>query len=187
MWIRTRRFIVVRAALTWSALFLIFCSTANGWTVTVPVRRATIVHPSLSSRLRSSSRRRRWIREREHRWFDTGLSAKADRWETDGGRLANGTDDRESGTAPGSRLWRTSGNEKPNGTNGGSRVRRFWRAVRTFTRSVTEGLTVYVLECEHDKYYVGSTNHRRRRFRHHLKEGGRSGRSGRGTISLYAC
>lgn len=47
------------------------------------------------------------------------------------------------------------------------------RIARSF-RLLTEGYTVYVLECEHEKYYVGMTSHRRRRFRQHMegKKGG---------------
>jgi hypothetical protein len=49
-----------------------------------------------------------------------------------------------------------------------------WRQVRQQIRQLIHRTTVYVLECEHGKYYVGSTRNRRQRFRQHF-ERGRSG------------
>jgi hypothetical protein len=49
-----------------------------------------------------------------------------------------------------------------------------WRAIQKFIRSYTERYTIYVLECEDGKYYVGSTSHRKQRFRQHLTERGGS-------------
>jgi len=48
------------------------------------------------------------------------------------------------------------------------------RFLQKFVRSKIEGFTVYVLECEDGKYYVGSTSHRKQRYRQHQQEGGGS-------------
>jgi putative endonuclease len=49
------------------------------------------------------------------------------------------------------------------------------RAIQRIIRTYTERYTIYVLECEDGKYYVGSTSHRKQRFRQHLtKRGGSS-------------
>jgi hypothetical protein len=45
---------------------------------------------------------------------------------------------------------------------------RFWGQFQKFVRTLLERYTIYVLECEHGKYYVGMTSHRRRRFRQHM-------------------
>lgn len=45
---------------------------------------------------------------------------------------------------------------------------QFWGAWQKFMRGVLERYTIYVLECEHGKYYVGMTSHRQRRFRQHM-------------------
>ena len=49
-----------------------------------------------------------------------------------------------------------------------------WRRLRQFFRYLLYRNTVYVLECENDKYYVGSTKHKRQRYRQHFdqKRGG---------------
>lgn len=49
-----------------------------------------------------------------------------------------------------------------------------WRRLRQFFRYLLNRNTVYVLECENDKYYVGSTKHKRQRYRQHFdqKRGG---------------
>lgn len=44
-----------------------------------------------------------------------------------------------------------------------------WRQIRQFIRQLIHRTTVYVLECEHGKYYVGSTRHRRQRYRQHFQ------------------
>jgi len=45
-----------------------------------------------------------------------------------------------------------------------------WRGLRQKIRQIIYRNTVYVLECENDKYYVGSTGHRRQRYRQHFDE-----------------
>jgi predicted GIY-YIG superfamily endonuclease len=45
-----------------------------------------------------------------------------------------------------------------------------WRRFRSLVRSKVERYTIYVLECESDKYYVGSTRHKKRRFREHFHQ-----------------
>ena len=42
-----------------------------------------------------------------------------------------------------------------------------WRTLRKFIRARTEANTCYVLKCEHNKFYVGSTSHKRQRMREH--------------------
>lgn len=49
----------------------------------------------------------------------------------------------------------------------------FWYFTKRWL-SRRKRFTVYVLECEHDKYYVGCTNNRRRRMQEHLSERGGS-------------
>jgi hypothetical protein len=52
--------------------------------------------------------------------------------------------------------------------------RKLW-SIQRFIRAYTERYTIYVLECEDGKYYVGSTTHRKQRLRQHLtKRGGSS-------------
>lgn len=58
-------------------------------------------------------------------------------------------------------------------------VLRWWNAfssfrinVATILRALLERTTIYVLECEGGKYYVGMTSHRRRRFRQHFQSSG---------------
>ena len=73
--------------------------------------------------------------------------------------------------------------EDPNVTGGPFRVlveylRRFlyrlnvklWQLKRAI-RAATQKYTIYVLECENGKYYVGSTSHKRQRFRQHMAQG----------------
>lgn len=48
---------------------------------------------------------------------------------------------------------------------------RFWKHLR---KRFFQRYTVYVLECDHDKYYVGSTANRRQRFREHTSSRGGS-------------
>jgi Zinc knuckle/GIY-YIG catalytic domain len=48
---------------------------------------------------------------------------------------------------------------------------RFWKYLR---KRFFQRYTVYVLECDHDKYYVGSTANRRQRFREHRSSRGGS-------------
>ena len=50
---------------------------------------------------------------------------------------------------------------------------RWWK-VKKFIRERTEKYTIYILECEDDKYYVGSTSHRKQRFKQHKAERGGS-------------
>ena len=54
---------------------------------------------------------------------------------------------------------------------------RYWFNFRKSIRSLVQRSTIYVLECENGKYYVGSTRNKRKRFREHLQhqqeEGGR--------------
>ena len=45
-------------------------------------------------------------------------------------------------------------------------LQTFWWRSRKFIRSIVEGTTIYVLECENDKYYVGSTTNKKQRFKH---------------------
>lgn len=51
---------------------------------------------------------------------------------------------------------------------------RTWFKWRKFVRARTERTTVYVLECENNKYYVGSTTNRKQRFKEHKSERGGS-------------
>jgi len=57
-----------------------------------------------------------------------------------------------------------------------SLLRRFlsrnWYQLKESIRTRIERCTVYVLECEHGKYYVGSTTNRKRRFREHARRKG---------------
>ena len=46
--------------------------------------------------------------------------------------------------------------------------RRYWFQVRKWIRSIVERYTIYILECENGKYYVGSTQNKKQRFREHL-------------------
>lgn len=48
---------------------------------------------------------------------------------------------------------------------------RTWYLLRESVRTRLERCTVYVLECEDGKYYVGSTANRGRRFREHFSRG----------------
>jgi hypothetical protein len=54
---------------------------------------------------------------------------------------------------------------------------RFWKHLK---KHFFQRYTVYILECDHDEYYVGSTANRRQRFREH-----RSSRGG-GTVDATA-
>ena len=53
-------------------------------------------------------------------------------------------------------------------------VSQSWFLIKKAIRALTEKYTIYVLECENDKYYVGSTSHKRQRFKQHIasKRGG---------------
>ena len=54
-------------------------------------------------------------------------------------------------------------------------LHRKLRIIQKFIRAYTERYTVYVLECEDGKYYVGSTSHRKQRLKQHMtKRGGSS-------------
>jgi predicted GIY-YIG superfamily endonuclease len=44
--------------------------------------------------------------------------------------------------------------------------------IACFLRRLLERTTIYVLECEGGKYYIGMTQHRRRRFRQHFESSG---------------
>ena len=44
--------------------------------------------------------------------------------------------------------------------------------IASFLRGLLERTTIYVLECEGGKYYIGMTKHRRRRFRQHFESSG---------------
>ena len=44
-----------------------------------------------------------------------------------------------------------------------------WRGLRQKIRGIIYRNTVYVLECEHDKYYIGSTRNRKQRYRQHFE------------------
>jgi predicted GIY-YIG superfamily endonuclease len=48
---------------------------------------------------------------------------------------------------------------------------RFWKHLK---KRFFQRYTVYILECDHDKYYVGSTANRRQRFREHRSSRGGS-------------
>lgn len=48
-----------------------------------------------------------------------------------------------------------------------SKLFRFWYLLKEVVRMKLEKCTVYVLECEDGKYYVGSTQNRKRRFKEH--------------------
>jgi predicted GIY-YIG superfamily endonuclease len=48
------------------------------------------------------------------------------------------------------------------------RVSQIWWLIKKAIRARTEKYTVYVLECENGKYYVGSTSHKRQRFKQHM-------------------
>ena len=43
----------------------------------------------------------------------------------------------------------------------------YWWRLNKYIRSIIEGTTIYVLECENDKYYVGSTTHKKQRYKQH--------------------
>jgi len=43
------------------------------------------------------------------------------------------------------------------------------RNLKSFFRSIIQQHTIYVLECENGKYYVGSTSNKRQRFREHME------------------
>lgn len=49
-----------------------------------------------------------------------------------------------------------------------------WRKLAWWVRKLTTRYTIYVLECEHGKYYVGSTINQKRRLRQHQSERGGS-------------
>ncbi len=49
---------------------------------------------------------------------------------------------------------------------------QLWGRIQKFVRTALERYTIYVLECQDGKYYVGMTSHRQRRFRQHLSGGG---------------
>ena len=53
-------------------------------------------------------------------------------------------------------------------------LQSLWWNLRTFLRKFIQGTTIYVLECEHGKYYIGSTTHKRQRFRQHWSARGGS-------------
>jgi hypothetical protein len=48
-----------------------------------------------------------------------------------------------------------------------TKLSRFWYLIKEAIRMKIEKCTVYVLECEDGKYYVGSTQNRKRRFEQH--------------------
>jgi hypothetical protein len=48
-----------------------------------------------------------------------------------------------------------------------TKLSRFWYLFKEAIRTKIERCTVYVLECEDGKYYVGSTQNRKRRFEQH--------------------
>lgn len=50
----------------------------------------------------------------------------------------------------------------------------FLRFYNTIYRRFFQRYTVYILQCDHDKYYVGSTSNRRQRFREHTSVRGGS-------------
>lgn len=47
-------------------------------------------------------------------------------------------------------------------------VRRRWFELKRYIRASTEKYTIYVLQCENGKFYVGSTANRKQRFREHF-------------------
>ena len=51
---------------------------------------------------------------------------------------------------------------------------RLWKIRLFFQRKFFQRYTVYVLQCEHDKWYVGSTINRRKRYQSHFNEDGSS-------------
>ena len=63
-------------------------------------------------------------------------------------------------------------NEKQHSSMGWIRKQRF--KSRKVLRYVRDKYTIYVLECENNKYYVGSTIHRKRRFKQHMQNDGSS-------------
>mmetsp|Transcript_25599 Transcript_25599/g.59062 ORF Transcript_25599/g.59062 Transcript_25599/m.59062 type:complete len:243 (-) Transcript_25599:504-1232(-) len=59
------------------------------------------------------------------------------------------------------------------GSNLLKKLKKILGIFKKFIRKITEGSTVYVLECENGKYYVGSTTNKKQRFKQHLmKRGG---------------
>jgi len=50
----------------------------------------------------------------------------------------------------------------------------YWWLCKKKIRRIIEGYTIYVLECENGKYYIGSTTNKKRRFRQHKEERGGS-------------
>ena len=55
-----------------------------------------------------------------------------------------------------------------------SKLKDFWWTFKKVVRKKLQKYTIYVLECENEKYYVGSTYNRKQRFQQHLKERGGS-------------
>lgn len=53
-------------------------------------------------------------------------------------------------------------------------LRHFWKRRTSWLRSIIERHTIYVLECDDDKIYVGSTTNRKQRIKTHFSDGGGS-------------
>jgi len=53
-------------------------------------------------------------------------------------------------------------------------TQRWWH-IRKSLRYLVQKYTIYVLACENGKFYVGSTTHKRQRFRQHMDPAGRGG------------
>jgi len=77
----------------------------------------------------------------------------------------------KSGKTEDRHAWKKKNNKKYPGANRksfGSIVYR-WRGFRQKIRQIVYRNTIYVLECENDKYYVGSTRNRKQRYRQHFE------------------
>ena len=89
-------------------------------------------------------------------WLSTPQSRKSDRKKSN----SEENEDRHA--------WKKKNNNKYAGTKRNSIVYRL-RGFRMKIRSILQRNTVYVLECEDGKYYVGSTRNRKERYKQHFE------------------
>jgi len=64
------------------------------------------------------------------------------------------------------RSTRSSGKSAPQRVR--IRILRIWKSLFKWVSRRSKRYTIYVLECEHNKFYVGSTNNRKRRMKEHM-------------------
>jgi len=88
-------------------------------------------------------------------WLSAPRSGRSDRNTIKSGK----TEDRHA--------WKNKNKEKP-GANRNTTLYR-WRGFRMKIRQIVYRNTIYVLQCEDDKYYVGSTRNRKQRYRQHFE------------------